>query len=246
MNSNELTGIGLTQGESKVYLALLKLGSSTVGPIVKESKIAYSNIYEVLERLLKKGLVSFIIKEKTKYFSAAEPYRVEEYLKTKEAEIEKQKADLKKLLPSLISIKNSKDKETYAEIFTGQKGLKTAYEKMFSKMTKKDEALFFYIHEESYAKDSDNLYNDMFSLTKKIKVRGLANKKYKNSWFIKKAKNFNIKFVDFPLPGNIDIIKNQIMIVSWETEITGILIKSESISKHFRDYFNKIWKIAKK
>jgi sugar-specific transcriptional regulator TrmB len=70
MESIELTKLGLTEGEAKVYLALLKLGSSTVGPIVKKSKVAYSNIYEVLERLISKGLVSFIKKEKTKYFQA--------------------------------------------------------------------------------------------------------------------------------------------------------------------------------
>ena len=61
----ELLKVGLTDGESKVYLALSQLGSSTVGPIVKKSGIAYSNIYDVLDRLTKKGIVSFVIKSKT-------------------------------------------------------------------------------------------------------------------------------------------------------------------------------------
>ena len=69
----DLLKIGLTEGETKVYLALSKLGSSTVGPIVKESKVAYSNIYDILNRLIEKGIVSFIIKQKTKYFQAASP-----------------------------------------------------------------------------------------------------------------------------------------------------------------------------
>jgi len=43
----------------------LKLGSSTVGPIVKGSKVSYSKIYEVLGRLLEKGIISYNIKEKT-------------------------------------------------------------------------------------------------------------------------------------------------------------------------------------
>lgn len=41
-----------------MYAALLKLGSSKVAEIVKESRVSYSKVYDVLERLGLKGLVS--------------------------------------------------------------------------------------------------------------------------------------------------------------------------------------------
>ena len=63
-NIQNLVNLGLTEGEAKVYTALLGTGSSTVGPIVKASGVASSNIYDILERLIEKGLVSFIIKSK--------------------------------------------------------------------------------------------------------------------------------------------------------------------------------------
>jgi len=66
MIEQDLQGIGLTDGETKAYLAMLELGSSTVGPIAKKSGISYSKIYEVLQRLIDKGIVSFIVKEKTR------------------------------------------------------------------------------------------------------------------------------------------------------------------------------------
>ena len=47
-----LLKIGLTEGEAKVYLALSELGSSTVGPIVKKSRVAYSNIYDILQQFV--------------------------------------------------------------------------------------------------------------------------------------------------------------------------------------------------
>lgn len=244
MNPENLTKLGLTSGESKVYLALLRLGSSTVGPIVKESKIAYSNIYEVLERLVSKGLVTFIMKQKTKYFQAAQPNRIEDYIKNKEKEIQSQKQTLQTLLPELNTILIKNSAKTNAEIYTGTKGLKTAYEYLVSKTEKEDEIFFFNIYEEKYAKEIDFFYNNIYPLTKKMKARGLVNKDYKKSWFIKKTK-FNIKFVDLPIPGNIDIVKNKILITSWHPEITAILIESESIAKHFRNYFEQIWKIAR-
>ena len=46
----ELEDVGLTKGEARVYISLVKKGPSTVGPIVKESGVAYSKIYEVHQR----------------------------------------------------------------------------------------------------------------------------------------------------------------------------------------------------
>jgi sugar-specific transcriptional regulator TrmB len=57
----ELTQLGLTDGEARVYLSLLKIGLSKVGPIVRDSHVSYSKIYDVLERLGMKGLVSHVI-----------------------------------------------------------------------------------------------------------------------------------------------------------------------------------------
>jgi sugar-specific transcriptional regulator TrmB len=52
----------LTKGESKVYQALLELGESPIGGIIKNSSVSHSKIYDILKRLAKKGLVSTIIR----------------------------------------------------------------------------------------------------------------------------------------------------------------------------------------
>jgi HTH-type transcriptional regulator, sugar sensing transcriptional regulator len=76
--------LGLSSGEARVFLSLLKIGSARVGQIVKESNVSYSKVYDVLDRLSSKGLVSHIILGNVKYFNAVEPYRLEEYIKRKE------------------------------------------------------------------------------------------------------------------------------------------------------------------
>jgi len=57
---SELIQLGLTSGEARIYLSLLKLGSSKVGSIVKDSRVSYSKVCDVLERLITKGLVSYV------------------------------------------------------------------------------------------------------------------------------------------------------------------------------------------
>src|SRR3989338_3370224 len=84
MDTSILKEIGLTDSEIKVYLALLELGSSTAGPIVEKSGVASSKIYEVLEKLMQKGLASFVIASGTKHFEAASPRRVEDYIREKQ------------------------------------------------------------------------------------------------------------------------------------------------------------------
>ena len=240
----ELLKVGLTDGKSKVYLALSELGSSTVGPIVKKSGIAYSNIYDVLDRLIKKGVVSFVVKSKGKYFQAATPKNLLLYLENKEKEISSQKDDLKKILPQLEKLQESV-KSQEAEVFIGKKGLRTAYEKMFKGVTKKDSNFFFYLYDEEYAKESDIFYNSIQDLVKKATIKGISNKKYKDSEFITVQKYMEVKFVDFPIPGNIDIIKNMVMLVSWKPSVIGILIHSKEIADNFKSYFNEVWNRVK-
>jgi len=81
----ELTQLGLTDGEARVYLSLLKIGSSKVGPIVRDSHVSYSKIYDVLERLSMKGLVSHVTIDEVKHFNAIEPYRLQDYIEKRGA-----------------------------------------------------------------------------------------------------------------------------------------------------------------
>jgi HTH-type transcriptional regulator, sugar sensing transcriptional regulator len=72
----ELIQLGLIDGEARIYASLLKLGSSKVGAIVRDSHVSYSKIYDVLERLSIKGLVSNVTIGNIKHFNAVEPYRL--------------------------------------------------------------------------------------------------------------------------------------------------------------------------
>src|SRR3989344_9541248 len=98
MNTSSLREAGLTEGEIKTYLALLEIGSSTTGPILEKTGIARSIIYTILEKLIQKGLVIVIIKEKTKYFQAADPRKIIDYLDEREKKFEDNKKEIENIL----------------------------------------------------------------------------------------------------------------------------------------------------
>ncbi|MEK6887505.1 MAG: helix-turn-helix domain-containing protein [Candidatus Aenigmatarchaeota archaeon] len=242
----ELKRIGLTDGESRVYLALLEIGSSTVGPVVKKSGVAYSNIYEILQRLINKGLASFIIKNKTKYFQATNPAYLKEYLEKKEKEIKQNKKFLDSILPKIQEIQKIKS-EQEAEIYIGIHGLRSAYSKAMQ--NEKGEWLWFYQEKEDYAKDVEKLYPAVLQLIKqsKISIKGIASESYRHSKLHKRLGRFQeTRFVNFPIPVNMDMIGNTVLIESFRRPVTVISIKSETIAEDMRTYFYSVWKIAKK
>ena len=73
---NILEEIGLTQNETKVYLALNELGMSTISPIVQKAQITNSKIYITLDKLIKKGLVSHVLINNIKRYKTANPQRL--------------------------------------------------------------------------------------------------------------------------------------------------------------------------
>ena len=142
MDIQALQEAGLTEGESKVYLALLEIGSSTTGPITEKSGVAKSIIHQLLEKLIQKGLVSYIIKEKTRYYQASDPQKILEYIEENEKKLQENKRKVENLLPSLLSKQNSSDKQT-ATIYEGFKGMITVHEHTYQKLQKGEG--FFYL-----------------------------------------------------------------------------------------------------
>lgn len=243
----ELRSIGLTDGEAKAYLALLKLGISTVGPVVKESGISYSKIYEVLGRLLDKGLISYGTKEKTKYFQAVAPNRLTEFLEKKENEIKRNKEVLKQILPNLEKVMGRYPKEE-ASVFIGTKGLKTAYELLLENHTKGEFLLFFMVYEKEYVQVLSSFYKQEFHYFKKLnlKLKGITTLDFKRSDYFEKPPSFiKQRYVDFPLPSMIDIYKDKVLFTAWREKPISYLINSKEIAENFRKYFEGVWRIAK-
>jgi HTH-type transcriptional regulator, sugar sensing transcriptional regulator len=136
-----LEEIGLTKSEIKVYLALLELGSTTTGKIVENSKASSSKIYEILDKLINKGLASYIIKSGTKYFEAADPKRILDYLQEKQTKLKKQTKEIKELIPELELKQKLSEERSETLVFKGIKGAETAFNDILTTLSKGEELI---------------------------------------------------------------------------------------------------------
>jgi len=128
MDAETLEKIGISKNETKVYLSLLSLGSSLAGKISEKAGIHRRTIYDALNRLVEKGLVSFVIKSGKKYFEATNPEKLLEMLKEKKGEIERKEKIIQEILPELILEYKQTKSKLEASIYKGKEGLKTIME----------------------------------------------------------------------------------------------------------------------
>ena len=76
MDKEILKQIGLLDAEIEIYLAVLRLGSTSVTALYKETAIHRTHIYDLLEKLKEKGLVSEFLQSGVKYFQATPPRKL--------------------------------------------------------------------------------------------------------------------------------------------------------------------------
>lgn len=243
-----LRQIGLTEGEIKVYLALLEMGSSSITNIIKKSGVSGSKTYEVLDRLMKKGLANSIVKNSINYFEASDPNKILDYLDEKEEEIKEEKSSIQKIIPQLI-LKQKSAKKSEAKIFTGFEGLKTANEDIINSLKKGETWLSMGLTEQP---ESWEIYFNKAQkrrADKGIIHKHIINEKYRS--LHKKRKSLphtKFKFLskEFEMPTSTEIYNDKvvIMILIKENPL-AIMIESKEVSDSFRKYFNVMWGIAK-
>ena len=242
----QLTNLGLTQGEAKVYLAMIQIGPSRVGKIVEISGVSQSKVYNVLDRLILKGLASYNLQDNIKHFQSLEPSRLHEYIQRKEDEIRRQKEGLAQIINNLSKNVYATKRST-SEIFAGERSLRSAYMTILSDSKKGDILRYFYPYPDAH-ENASPFYSRFYKYQKSkgLIERGIVNSDFKNSQHFKEIpKDVKLRHVNFPLPGTIDIFTNKLLIIDWKT-ITGILITSSEITGIFADYFDSVWKIAQR
>lgn len=250
MDLSLLKEIGLTEGEIKVYFALLELGASKTGVISIKAGVHTSKVYLILERLIRKGLTSYVIENNIKYYQASDPKQIIEYLHNKKRILEEQEKNLKDILPKILEKQKYSKERQSAAIYEGVKGIKTLFEEMLDEWNKGDDYLVFSPGEEFKNKELNEFFkkHNLKRIEKGIVVKSLSLDTQRE--FYKKAyrgiKNFRFRFTKFSLPAGINIVKNKVSTLIYEPIPTAFVIESKFVAQRYRTFFYNLWKASKK
>ncbi len=116
-----LKGLGLSDKEARVYLALLQLGPATPYRIAKKSRLKRPTAYVIAEELVEKGLIVHVPGEEPKRYIARTP---ESFLESSEQKIQ----NVRKILPELKSLQGGTSEKPSVLYYEGVEGLRQAYE----------------------------------------------------------------------------------------------------------------------
>jgi len=250
---NSLKRVGLTDGEIKVYVALLGSGETTTGSIVKESRVSSSKVYPILDRLVNMGLVTHIKKGKTRHFRTTSPGKILEMLEKRKRRIDEQRLEIEKVLPALLAREKQKAPGHEAAVYEGYKAVKTYFKSMLIESKSGEERLVFGARAGyPVSKGAQNFFKSYHRtwVKKGMRTRMIFNEdlRGKNSVkYFQKSPKTQVRFLPQVTLSSIGIQNDSIDTMIW-TKDTAILfvMKSKEVAKTFQSYFEVLWQTAYK
>lgn len=236
-----LEDIGLTNGEIKVYLALLGLGETSAGPIKKKAKLQNSVVHLCLGNLIEKGLVSYVEKGKRRHYTATDPEKLLGFLDEK-------RRRLQEIIPELM--RKQKEHAKYrVNIYEGKKGLKAIHEDILKDLKKGEEFLVFGAPKEAN-EEFEPYFLDFHKrrVQHKIKLRIIYKKEVrKYAKLREKMKFIDARYLPDKLtsPMWITVYDGKTILFVIGDIMLGIVIENEIISHNFKEYFELIWRLSK-
>ena len=233
MNKEILKEIGVQEGEVTVYLALLKLKETTATQITQYTGLHRSYVYDLIEKLKERGLVSFVIKNNVKYFRASHPSKILDYIKEKEEKINT-------ILPELINLSQEKGEDIKVEIYKGKEGIKT----ILNDILKENRGYLLFGHlkfEELlpiYVKQFVKLADKQKIIEKAILEKGIK---------IIPTKRHEYKYIskEYLFPNAVIVYGNKVAIFIWQEPYYVLLIENKDVALSYKTHFNLLWSIAK-
>lgn len=226
-----LKDYGLSDKESKIYLALLQAGTSSVNRIANKARIQRTTTYDVLKSLKEKGLVSFVVKDKKTFFEATHPSSLLSNLREKEREI-------RKILPQLIEIKGSAIEKPKVTLYEGKAGLISILEDIL----KTQKNYLCYASNESLLKILKYYFPHF--IERRIKLGLRAKLILDEKPIAKKLTDYRIIRKKFNT--STWIYENKVAILSLlESEPIGMIIENKEIAETQKIVFDLMWQKAR-
>jgi len=246
MHEDILIKAGLSQREVKVYTMLLNQGEMMASELSKKAGLIRTNVYDVLNDLIKKGVVAYVIRNDKKYFHAAEPAKLIDYLESQKKDIEELKEEIGEILPELEPVKTNAERPVI-EVYEGREGFKTILAMSVRESLRAKKEILGISVQQQKCRDLGGPYHIRWYKERgklKIKSRYLMSAEekiipVKYTKFKKlppEAKNPNEIFIFGDVTTQFFFVGNL---------FTAIVIKNKEITDNYRHYFDFLWKFIK-
>jgi sugar-specific transcriptional regulator TrmB len=207
-----------------------------VHEIKKVTQMHRTTIYDFLDSLLNKGLVSSVKENNVTLYHAKRPEKLLNFLKEKER-------NLRKILPELANIEQTKKEKVQVCVYKGFEGFKYLLTDIINEGK---ELISFGVDESIFEENFPDAMQWFFQQERaqKMRERILVSEKAK---FCYSYKHIHYKFIpkDYFVSVPTLVYGNKVANVIWGEPITIIIVESTALAKSHKKHFELLWKIAK-
>jgi sugar-specific transcriptional regulator TrmB len=241
-----LKDFGLTETETKIYLAGLENFALGVKELTHLTRINRPTIYHAIETLMQKGLVSKKSNGNKLIFTMTAPERIENLLDEKMQKLEKQKADLKQLLPLLKSTTVKDPSKFIVSHYEGIEGVKLVIDDALYCKNKKWDIIapiknFFSEFDRDYARYFIQMRRD-HDITSRSLWEYKASQKNLTPPEIAER---NPRILPAVMHGRfktvICLYDDKVLYISSLQELAAVLIQSEELHDTMQAVFDGLW-----
>ncbi len=242
MDSTILEDLGLTHAETKVYLTLLELGTSTAGTILKKAKIQNSVMHRALNSLIEKGLINYILEGRRKIYQATDPENFYNFM-------EEKKRRFDNILPELKKKQSLADHTETATVYKGKRGINEIYSVMIN--TKGEYNTFGGGSSVTYDVMGEHWWKNLHlkRIEKKLASRQVFDETIRTFGNeLNKKKLSQVRFLpsQFAQLTETVIVGNKVALIVFTANPYALLIEDKVVAEGYRKQFELLWKQAKK
>ncbi len=244
---DELQHLGLTRNEAKIYTAILSKGAVRVSQICEDADIATGKVYDILQSMRRKGLISIVVKNGVKTISASPPSAIQELLQRKERELAGIKERATAILPVLTAAYTAQTQPYEFEVFTGTDGLRAAVDKVSSVLARKEDILCLAVADRNPAVEI--VWKRFAQMASKRAcsfkfITAQSKTESKGLWLLHEF-HAEHRLVRLPTVSPITITQQYVLINDYPSS-SHILIRSPTVTAIFRTMFSSLWAYGEK
>ena len=236
MHLPSLIKLGLSDAESLIYLTVLKIGNATVKDLAKDSGFHRTNIYDVLEKLKEKGLITYYKEGKTTIYKAADPENLYALVREKQLFLDS-------LMPDLKKLQELRMESIEVEVFKGNEGMKASWRDMIKE---RKTILGFGVRGQLRQYLPEFAQQFLRDLKRhKIKYYGIYVRGEKEPPY---GFYTDVRYVpkEMSSPVATFIYSDKVNINIWEPTLIAIVIKSKEVAESYKKHFELLWDIAQR
>lgn len=237
-----LLKLGFTPNEASVYLALLDLGETPTGAIIKKTGLHRNIVYEALDELVRRRLAGVAIQKGKKHYRALDPRALiedaRETLDTATATVQSIRRKVKTVAPIVT-------------VYEGSDGWQTAYRRVVKTLRRGDCVYTLGAGADKWVEAMGGYFigYEKFCREYDITIRMIAYEWQRGeieahqSQLIREVRYLTEKHA---VPANTEIFPDRVFLQIYSDPVVLIEIVNKEVAQGYLQHFLSLWRVAKR